>query len=356
MITDLLNSWYAMRTLLQQGIVSGSNENEVEELEAIAAFHDQCYQVAEAGHLDEAVEMATRVLEADPAGDFYRDLLEMVSTHGNPIEGDGWEGTAKTRLFAIPVVGPLENLSKLHHDERLVGAFRATGFADDSAHVLFLGASILSEGARMSPQGIWNLTRMGTNVLAQLSAGDVSEEDAFKLRSMAPLIDDQATDYEEGTHSGLLMGMRFDVVRDDDPIDVDPLDRIAENFDRWRNYLDAIDGVRHECVILSPMGWREGIVHSLVVAAQVNVLSASGRDQDTDIGKVIISSGGDHVDISWFDLDEILLGTQQISSEISFWALPEIIHELTEQGATVHVVAPSAINLATMPSPGRLLN
>lgn len=356
MITDLLNSWYAMRALLQQGILNGNDDNEEQELEAIATFHDHCFTVADDGGLDQALEMGMRMFEVELAGDFYRDLMEAVSTHGHPIEGDDWEGIAKTRLFSIPVVGPLENLSRLHHDERLVSSFRASGFADEEAHVFFLGATKLIDGSRLSPQSVFNLTKAGTHALAKLSGGEISLDEIAALRALAPLIPDDQEEYEEGVHSGLLMGLRFDIEEESDPIQMDPLEQSAERSDEWRERLASIPGIKQDCVILSPMPWKEGIVHSLVVSAQVGILRASERDQETDIGRVVISSGKDHVDLSWFDDANNFLGTHEVPSEVSFWALPEIIHELTQQGAEVQVVHPSVANLATMPSPGRLLN
>lgn len=356
MIEHLLNVWSNMRALMQEGVLSG-DDNEEEELEAIAVFHDACFDVAEAGHLDQAMEMGLRVFDADLAGDFYRDIMEVVSTHGHPIEGDDWEGIAKTRLFAIPVVGQLENLSKLHEDNRLIDIFRTCGFAGERAHVMLVGTSTLADAAHLSPQSVWEITKAGTYALAKLEHNKATQADFVQLRSLAPLIDPSIIEEQDGAlHSGILIGLRFDIEVEDDPIEVDPLEESEARHSSWKDELDLVDGARHDCVLMSPMPWKEAIVHTLLTTSYSEVYREAGRKENLPIGRVVVSSSDGYADMSWFDTEQQFLAATRLPSSISFWALPEMIHVISDNGAVVEVLPPSAINLATMPSPSRLLN
>lgn len=356
MIEHLLNSWSAMRALMQQGLLSGE-DNEEEEIEAIGVFHDACFGVADAGHLDQAMEMGLRVFDADLAGDFYRDIMEVVSTHGHPIEGDDWEGVAKTKMFAIPVMGPLENLSRLYQDDRISKVFRSAGFADERAHVMLLGTAALGDAARLSPQSVWNITKAGTYAFAKLERNEGAASDFHQLRNLAPLIDMDSMDEDDNSvHSGILIGLRFDIEMDSDPIETDPLDESEYRREMWKSGLDTLLGSTHDCVLMSPMPWREGIVHMLLTTSYSEVFKEAGHPEPSPVSSVVVSSSGEYTDMSWFGPNQQFLAATRLPSDISFWALDEMLHIISSEGADVEVLPPSSINLATMPSPSRLLN
>lgn len=354
MIEGLLNKWSAMRAVMQAGLGAG-DENEAEELEVISQFQDQCVEVADDGRLDQAVEMALRVFEADMAGEFYRDVMEVASVYGHPIQGDDWEGIVKTRLFGIPVIGDVQQAAVLHHDDRLGNVFRDAGFAKEEASVFFMGAVPLDEGSRLSPQTVWNLTKAGTFALAKIAQEEAGDEELLPLRNMVPLVA-EGDQKAKGRHPFLVMGLRFDVEIEGDPVEVDPLHEAPELSDQWDLLLAANPGIKKGCALLAPRAWTGAITQALLVSCETAVLASSGLGDDIQVGKVMVSPHPDRSDISWFDIAGTFLGTHSIPSTVSFWALSEIIHELSERGTPVELASPHVAALASMPSPGRLLN
>lgn len=384
----LFSSWKTFRHAM------GENDEDAA-FQAYSVFEDACDTVAGDGRLDEAVNEALARMPIEDAGDFYSDLLSFASECDLDAMANDEPASVNARVFGIPAMGEFGALGRLHGNSALVKCARGSGLADKQDVVVLVGALPMDAAARTSPQAIWNLAREGAHVLSQVHHSDFDHSQVHDLRNFLAVLPDAEDeqsgglgdfdDHEMGQDglddlvadddgeenralvidettvgSALLVGIRVHIAlreeMESDTIAEDPLDDPSEDaLLEWERQATAAMETSPLCAVMLPMPWRDSVVQSMAASAESQIL-LQGQYAIETVEKMTIKATNDGVVLTGYTEDGDLLGQYTVPTDVSFWAMTELVAQFQGQGMDVELLPSTKIDLATMSSPGRMLN
>lgn len=376
MFETLFSSWKTFRHAVTKG-------DEDAAFEAYSVFEDTCETVATEGRLDDAVRASLERMEIEDAGEFYSDLLSFASECDLEAMANNEPASVNARVFGIPAMGEFHSLGQLHANVDLVKSVRSSGMVRNEDIVVLVGTLPMDAAARTSPQAVWNLAQQGAHVLAQVHHSDFDHSQVHDLRNLIAVLPDGNDEVDEGeadnehdehldsdslemvvdettVGSGLLVGIRVHIslreeMESDEPF-ADPLDDPGEDeVLRWEHLATQAMEDAPLCAVMVPLPWRDSLVQSMSTSVESQILIGSG-DSGARLDRLTIAAGDDGVVMTGYTEEGMLLGQYRVPTDVSFWALPEIIAQFQGQGMDVELLASTHVDLASMPSPSRMLN
>lgn len=355
MFQSLFSSWRTFRQL-----ASGSADEELA-YQAYADFEEQCEAVAYQGQLDAAITQALGEMSVEDAGDLHSDLLNFASECSLDALANGEPALVNARVFGLHAIGVLGDIATLHGNQALVQAMRGSGFVEQDGIVMVAGAIKTGEAARLSPQSLWAFTQQAAGILGQVNNPEFDFSQVEALRQLLPVLDGgEEPSGEAEVGAAVILGVRVLVEQDIEGEDVplDPLDAPNEAIvEQWHEQAAQALSNHEMCTVLTPMPWRDSVAQSIALAAEAHILMQQDFAVPT-VDRMVVEGKNDGVELIGMDQAGTVLGSYHLPGDISFWAMPEIVDQLRGQGIEVQSGRAEAegLDLASMPSPGKLLN